>query len=359
MKKIPLSSLHESLGAKMVEFAGFWMPVQYSGVIDEHKAVRTSAGIFDVSHMGEFIVRGRNAFNYLQGLISNDLRKIPPFKAQYNILMNENGGAVDDIIIYKLSDDDFFVCVNAANIEKDFNWLKVHKPSEVELTDLSDAFALFAVQGRNSPHIISKLFPGIPDKLKIFAFTKINYNNREIIIARTGYTGEDGFEIFHPKELAEELWNKIMQAGKEFNLKPCGLGARDTLRLEMGYPLYGHELKDDITPLEAGLERFVSFDKEDFLGRKILEEQKRTGLKRIRAGIILDEGIPRDGYRVIKNGREIGYITSGTFSPTLEKGIGLSLIEPAENRIENSIEVEVRGRKKSGRIAKVPFVKYG
>lgn len=357
MKKIPLSFLHESLGAKMVEFAGFWMPVQYSGVIEEHFAVRNNAGIFDVSHMGEFIVRGRGAINYLQGLISNDLKKIPAFKAQYNILMNEQGGAVDDIIIYKISDEEFFICVNAANIEKDFNWFKIHKPPDIELTDISNSTGLFAIQGKNSSHIISKLFPEIPEKLKIFSFTKSSFKNKEIIIARTGYTGEDGFEIFHPVEISEQLWKEITDAGKEFNLKPCGLGARDTLRLEAGYPLYGHELRDDITPLEAGLERFVSFEKGEFLGRKVLEEQKRAGLKRIRAGIIMNEGIPREGYKVFKNDREIGFVTSGTFSPVLQKGIALTLIEPGENRAGNEVEVEVRGKRKSAKITSVPFIK--
>lgn len=357
MKKIPLSSLHESMGAKMVEFAGWWMPVQYSGVIEEHRAVRTSAGLFDVSHMGEFVVRGKKALEFLQGIISNDLKKIPPYKAQYNILMNENGGAVDDIIIYKISDEDFYICVNAANIEKDFNWLKSHKPADIILENLSEQTALFALQGRNSPGIISKILSGIPDKLKIFSFTKNNFNNREIIIARTGYTGEDGFEIFHPAEVAGDLWKKIMDAGRDFNLKPCGLGARDTLRLEMGYPLYGHELRDDITPLEAGLEKFVSIEKGNFLGREVLLEQKKNGLKRIRAGIVLDEGIPRDGYKIFRGEKEIGYVTSGTFSPSLQKGIGLALIEPGENTTGNKIEVEIRGKRKPGRVTALPFIK--
>ncbi len=356
MKKLPLSALHESLGAKMVEFSGWWMPVQYTGVIDEHMTVRTSAGLFDVSHMGEFIVSGKNAMDYLQRIISNDLRRISPFKAQYNILMNERGGAVDDIIVYKFSDEDFFICVNAANIEKDFNWFKAHKPPDVELRNVSESTALFALQGRNSPFILSKIFPTIPDKLKIFSFASINYKDREVVIARTGYTGEDGFEIFHPVELAEELWNKIIQAGKEFNLKPCGLGARDTLRLEMGYPLYGHELRDDITPLEAGLERFVHLEKEDFLGKRVLEEQKRKGIRRIRAGIIMEDGIPRDGYKIFKNDREIGYVTSGTFSPSLKKGIALALIVPEENTPGNKIEVEIRGQRRAGRITKIPFL---
>jgi aminomethyltransferase len=357
MRKIPLSKLHESLGARMVEFAGWWMPVQYSAVIEEHNSVRTSAGIFDVSHMGEFLLKGRDALKFLQGLISNDLRKIPAFKAQYNILMNENGGAVDDIIIYKFSDEEFFICVNAGNIEKDFNWFKLHKPGNVELTDLSEATALFAVQGKNSPYIIAKLFPGVPEGLKVFSFAKTTFNSKEIVIARTGYTGEDGFEIFHPVELAEELWNRIISAGKEFNLKPCGLGARDTLRLEAGYPLYGHELKDDITPLEAGLERFVSFEKGEFLGKRVLEEQKKNGLKRIRAGIVMDEGIPRDGYRIFKSERQIGYVTSGTFSPTLRKGIALALIEPQENTPGNRVEVEIRDKRKSAAVTTVPFIK--
>ncbi len=356
MKKLPLSALHESLGAKMVEFAGWWMPMQYTGVIDEHMAVRTSAGLFDVSHMGEFIVSGKNALNYLQGIISNDLQKIPPFKAQYNILMNEMGGAVDDIIIYKFSGEEFLICVNATNIEKDFNWLKAHKPTDVELRDVSDSTALFALQGKNSPFILSKIFPNISDKLKIFSFARISYKDKEVIIARTGYTGEDGFEVFHPKEVAEELWNQITFAGREFNLKPCGLGARDTLRLEMGYPLYGHELRDDITPIEAGLERFVHLEKGNFLGKRVLEEQKRNGVSRIRAGIIMEDGIPRDGYKVLKNGREIGCVTSGTFSPSLRKGIALSLIVPGENTPGNRIEIEIRGRTRAGRIAQVPFL---
>lgn len=356
MKKIPLSSLHESLGAKMVEFAGFWMPVQYSSIVDEHMAVRRFAGIFDVSHMGEFSLKGKGSLDFLQSIISNDLNKIPQGKAQYNILMNENGGAVDDIIIYKNSDEDFFICANAVNIEKDYNWLEKHKPKGIEMKNVSEETGLFAVHGKNAILILSKLFPGI-DKMRAFSFQKEYFNNKEIIVARTGYTGEDGFEIFHHVSESEKLWIKIIEEGREFNLKPCGLGARDTLRLEAGYPLYGHELRDDITPIEAGLERFVSFEKGIFIGKRVLEEQVKNGLKRIRAGIVMDEGIPRDGYKVFKNNRAIGYVTSGTFSPILQKGIALALIEPGENIVGNEIEIEVRGKRKQGKITALPFTK--
>lgn len=357
MKKLPLNSVHEALGARMVEFAGFWMPVQYSSILEEHKAVRSSVGLFDVSHMGEFRVLGKGAQDFLQKLISNDLKKIKPGKAQYNILMNEQGGAVDDIIIYKFSEEEFFICVNAANIEKDYGWFMKFKPEGVELKDLSNELGLFALQGRNAKDVLSRIFPSIKDELKRFSFGNRTYNNQEVLIARTGYTGEDGFEVFHPVGISESLWFSIIDAGKDFDIRPCGLGARDTLRLEAGLPLYGHELKDDISPLEAGLERFVDLEKGDFLGRMVLEEQKKNGVKRIRAGVVLDEGIPRDGYKIYRKGKQIGYITSGTFSPMLEKGIALALIEPAENVIGNEIEVEVRGKVRAGKIAQVPFIK--
>jgi len=357
MKKTPLSQIHESLGAKMVEFAGWWMPVQYTGIVDEHMAVRNCAGLFDVSHMGMFTVKGETAIGFLQGIISNDLGKIQPFKAQYSVLMNENGGAVDDIIVYKISDKELLICVNASNIEKDFNWMNKHKPASVDLMDISASTAIIALQGKNSSLILSKIFSGTPARLKVFSFTKTDFEGKEIIVARTGYTGEDGFEIFLPAILAEKLWNRIMDAGREFNLKPCGLGARDTLRLEMGYPLYGHELTDEITPIEAGLERFVSFQKGKFLGRDVLLKQKQNGLSRIRTGILMDDGIPRQGYKIFSKGEITGILTSGTFSPILQKGIGLALIALQDNVLGNSVQVEIRGRMKPGLISKVPFIK--
>ena len=356
MKKTPLHASHRRAGAKMVEFVGWDMPVQYQGVIQEHLAVRSRAGLFDVSHMGEIEIRGAGALDLCQRLGANDAGRMKPFQAQYNLLLNENGGIVDDVIVYRLAEDIFFVCVNAANTEKDFRWIESRASGAVEVEDVSAKYAQLAVQGPRAPKIVASLTALDLSSVKSFHFAYADVAAVRCLVARTGYTGEDGFELYCDADKAVTLWDAILEAGAAEGLCPVGLGARDTLRLEKAYPLYGHELDDATSPLEAGLNWVVKFSKTEFIGRDVLLRQKEKSVERKLIGLELTApGIARSGYPLSKGRRSIGRVTSGTKSPTLGKSIALGYVETAEAAIGNLIDVEIRGRPVAAKIVSIPF----
>lgn len=355
MKKTALNSIHKELGAKMVEFAGWEMPVQYEGVRQEHLAVRKSAGLFDVSHMGEIEVRGKDAINFCQWVTTNDVKKVADFQAQYTLLCNDQGGVVDDVIIYKFSGEHFLFCVNASNTDKDFAWIKKEEHNfDIEVLDKSPQYSQMAIQGPDSITILSAVLGETIKNIKKFRFELISCNESEIIAARTGYTGEEGFEIFLPWEAAPSLWTKLMEAGKEFNIKPCGLAARDTLRIEMGYSLYGHEIDEDINPIEAGLSRYIKLDNDDFIGKQALVKSLQSGLSRKLVGFELTErGIPRQGYGIFKNETFLGNVTSGTLSPSLEKSVGLGYLSSEVD--DDKIQIQIRDTLRDAKIVNIPF----
>jgi aminomethyltransferase len=334
------------------------MPVSYSGVLKEHEAVRTKMGLFDVSHMGEIRVDGPEALAYLQWITSNDLNLLQDRQAQYNLLMNPEGGVVDDIIIHRLGPQSYFICVNASNTDKDFEWLsKNQKNFKVKVENRSLKFSQIALQGPLSSSLMKSVFPSIDvSDLKYFHFVEGRQDGWDVLIARTGYTGEDGFEIYCYNKDAVALWSVLLEKGRPMGLVPCGLGCRDTLRLEMAYPLYGHELTDEITPLEANLGWVVKLTKGDFLGRSVLLRQKEEGLKRKRIGFILiDEGIARADYPIVSNGEKIGWVSSGTYSPSLDKSIGCGYVPVSFTPVGAKLEIEIRGKKKRAEVVATPF----
>ncbi len=356
LKRTPLFSRHTSLGAKFVEFAGWWMPVSYSGVIEEHLAVRNSCGLFDVSHMGEIAVEGERALEAVQLVATNDASSLQEGGAQYTFLCYPHGGVVDDCVLYRLGPERFLFCVNASNTKKAYEWIKEKVSSMASVKDVSDSYAQLALQGPSSPAVLAEVFGFDPAGIKRYHFVLRNFEGSEAIVSRTGYTGEDGFEIYIDPTVAPKLWDAVMEAGRAFDILPAGLGARDTLRIEMGYPLYGHELDEDTTPVEAGLERFVSFDKGDFIGKEALEEQKKGGVARRLTGFFMkDRGIPRPGYRIFHNGSVVGSVTSGTFSPSLRQAIGMGYIEPALCSAGTEIDIMIRNRTASAVVHKPPF----
>jgi aminomethyltransferase len=340
----------------MVEFAGWEMPVQYRGVIDEHVAVRTRAGLFDVSHMGEIEIRGPGALELCQKISANDVSRIKLQQAQYNLLMNAQGGVVDDVIFYKIEPDYFLICVNASNSDKDFAWIQKHAEGNVALENASSRYAQLALQGPLAEKILQPLTSLRLDEIKPFFFACGDISSIRCLVARTGYTGEDGFELYCESAGAERLWNALLESGEPAGLEPAGLGARDTLRLEKAYPLYGHELDDTTTPLEAGLEWVTKLAKGPFVGREVLLKQKEEGIRRKLVGLeLLEPGIARSEYVLFKNGRSIGRVTSGTKSPTLGKAIALAYVAIEEAALDNTIEVEIRGRKARAKIVPLPF----
>jgi len=340
----------------MVEFAGWEMPVQYGGVIDEHLAVRSCAGLFDVSHMGEIEVRGAGALELCQRLTANDLSRMKLFQAQYNLLLNEQGGVIDDVIFYRLQPEIFFICVNASNAEKDFDWITCQAAGRVDVENVSAKYAQLALQGPLAASILQPLAAHDLKALKSFSFTFTDVASIRCLVARTGYTGEDGFELYCDSGDAEQLWGALLDAGASTALVPVGLGARDTLRLEKAYPLYGHELDDSTTPLEADLEWVIKFSKPVFMGREILLRQKEAGVTRRLVGLeLLEPGIARSEYGLFKNGKSIGRVTSGTKSPSLGKSIALGYVASEQAVIDNVIEVEIRARKVPARIVSLPF----
>jgi glycine cleavage system T protein (aminomethyltransferase) len=356
MNRTPLYTAHRRAGAKMVEFAGWEMPVQYTGVIEEHQAVRRHAGLFDVSHMGEIEVRGEGALDLCQRVSANDVARMSAFQAQYNLLLNERGGVVDDVIFYRLEPSVFFICVNAANSDKDYHWIREHAGANVEVENVGARYAQLALQGPLAAKMLQPLTALNLDEIEPFHFAFADVATIRCLVARTGYTGEDGFELYCDGANAERLWSTLLEAGSPEGLVPVGLGARDTLRLEKAYPLYGHELDDSTTPLEAGLTWVTKFSKPSFIGREALLRQKEAGIARRLVGLeLLDPGIARSGYELFKDGRSIGRVTSGTKSPSLGKSIALGYVASEESRIGNVVEVEIRGRRVQSKLVSIPF----
>ncbi|MET3574779.1 glycine cleavage system aminomethyltransferase GcvT [Bhargavaea ullalensis] len=358
--RTPLFDLYSANGAKTIDFGGWDLPVQFSGIKAEHEAVRTRAGLFDVSHMGEVIVEGPDSTKFLQKLVTNDVSKLTEGRAQYTVMCNEKGGTVDDLLIYKMSGDKYFVVVNAANTEKDVNWMNEHAEGDVTITDVSPDYALLALQGPNAERILSKLTDEPLAEIKFFRFKEgVDIAGKKALVSRTGYTGEDGFEIYASPDSARALWKDLLQAGESDGLVPAGLGARDTLRFEAGLPLYGQELSDDISPLEAGLGFVVKLGKEeDFIGKSALAAQKEEGIPRKLVGLeMIDKGIPRTGYAVYHGEEKVGEVTTGTQSPTLGKNIGNALIKSEFANPGEEVEVEVRKRRLKAKIVETPFYK--
>ncbi len=350
--------IHLQLGARIVEFAGWEMPVQYEGQREEHLAVRRAAGLFDVSHMGEIAIGGKEAALFCQRITTNDINGVKDFQAQYTLLCNHRGGVVDDVILYKLSDENYLFCVNASNTAKDYEWITgANENYDIEIEDESSKYSQIALQGPRSEEILSGCLSSDMSPLKRFCLLLFTWNGMEMLIARTGYTGEDGFEIFLPWDRGPELWNGLTESGQAHGVKPCGLGARDTLRVEMGYSLYGHEINDDINPFEAGLGRYVKMDSGDFIGRDALSKVLAGGVKRRIYGFeMIDRGIPREGYGVFKNGARIGSVTSGTLSPSLEKSIGMGYLT-SDVAPGDRIQIEIRSTFREAQVVNIPFYK--
>lgn len=357
-RRTPLNEAHRKLGARMVDFVGWDMPVQYSSIIGEHEAVRTAVGLFDVSHMGEVEFRGPGALEAANRLISNDLSKCADGQAVYAGLLNEQGTFVDDVVAYRFSPERIFICVNSSNREKDFAWMS-ERAQGVKPVDRSDEFAQIAVQGPKAPGLVQRLTKAELSKVGTYRFTEGEVAGVKCIISRTGYTGEDGFELYCAPNDAEKLWNALMQEGQADGVKPCGLGARDSLRTEMKYALYGNDIDDAHTALEAGLGWIVKLDKPGgFIGKEALEKQKAAGVKRKLVGFELTgRGIPRHGYPILKNGQRVGEVTSGTMGPSVKKPIGIGYV-PTELAAEGStFEVEIRGQPVPAQVVKTPFWK--
>lgn len=361
MKVTPFTQKHIALGAKMAEFAGYNMPISYSGINDEHATVRRAAGIFDVSHMGEFILKGDQALDLIQRVTSNDASKLTAGKAQYSCLPNEEGGIIDDLLVYCIEPNKvYMLVVNASNIEKDWNWIVKHNNGKAELHNISEKTGLLAVQGPNATKILQPLTDMDIMNLAYYTFTKGKFAGVDnVMVSATGYTGAGGVEIyFEDKEgNADKIWDAIMAAGTPQGLKPVGLGARDTLRLEMGFCLYGNDIDDTTSPLEAGLGWITKFTK-DFTARPILEKQKAAGLTRKLVGFVMsDKGIPRHGYEIKDaDGNKIGYVTSGTQSPTLQTAIGMGFVSTAYAALDSEIYIAVRDKLLKAKVTKFPFV---
>ncbi len=340
----------------MVEFAGWEMPVQYRGVIEEHLAVRGRAGLFDVSHMGEVEVRGPQALDFCQRITANDVSRLKSGQAQYSLLLNKNGGIVDDVVVYRLEADHFFICVNASNTEKDFQWIKGNSEDGAEVENSSSRYVQLALQGPLAEKILQRLTQLHLKEMRPFHFSFGEVSSIRCMVSRTGYTGEDGFELYCDSDQGESLWDRLMDGGSDLGLQPVGLGARDTLRLERALPLYGHELDDTTTPLEAGLEWVTKFSKASFLGREALLRQKQEGINRRLVGLeLIEPGIARSHYPIFKQGQPIGAVTSGTKSPTLGRSVALGYVLREQSEVGNNVEVEIRGRKVEGRIVSLPF----
>lgn len=359
-KKTPLYDMHVKYGGKIVEFGGWLLPVQYSGIKEEHQAVRTKAGLFDVSHMGEFFVKGAQALDFVQKIITNDAAKLVDGQVLYTPMCYSDGGTVDDLLVYRFNQEKFLLVVNAANIEKDWQWVNEHKNVfQVELQNASDTIGQLAIQGPLASKILKTLTDAPLDKLVYYHFfPKASVAGKEVILSRTGYTGEDGFEIYCHAADTPMLWEKLMAAGADDGILPTGLGCRDTLRFEACFPLYGHELTATTSPLEAGIGFFVKLDKPAFIGHDALQQQKADGLRRKTVGIeMLGRGVARAGYPIYDGDRQIGSVTTGSYAPTLNKNLALGLIEADAATIGKEIAIEIRGKKIAAKIIKKPFYK--
>lgn len=358
MKITAFNQIHKDLGAKMVPYAGFEMPVQYSGVNHEHMVVREGIGVFDVSHMGQFFAKGPEVEQLLQFMGTNDASKVKVGQAQYTCMPNEKGGIVDDLIIYKISEEEWMLVVNAANIEKDWNWINQNNKWKVELENRSDATSLLAIQGPKAIEAMQALTSVNLSEISFYHFVMAEFAGvQNVIISATGYTGSGGFEIYFPNENATEIWTKVMEAGAAFGIEPCGLAARDTLRLEKGYCLYGNDINDETSPLEAGLGWITKFDK-DFMAKDILEKQKTEGVTRKLVGFkMVEKGIPRHGYKIVDEYENtLGEVTSGTQSPMLKEGIGMGYVAVDFAKIGTHIRIQIRDKNILAEVVKLPFV---
>jgi aminomethyltransferase len=360
MKNTALTHIHEALGAKLVEFAGYSMPVQYEGVNAEHETVRKSVGVFDVSHMGEFLISGDKALQLIQKVTSNDAEKLQIGDAQYSCFPNEDGGIVDDLICYRLKEKTYMLVVNASNIEKDWNWIsKYNKEIGAEMQDLSEGYSLLAIQGPKAVEAMQSLTSENLEAIKFYTFKVNDFAGIDnVIISATGYTGSGGFEIYCKNEEVEQIWNKVFEAGADYGIKPIGLAARDTLRLEMGYCLYGNDINDTTSPIEAGLGWITKFSK-CFVNDDYLKKQKEEGVaKKLVAFELTDRGIPRHDYDIVDvDGNKIGVVTSGTMSPSLKKGIGMGYVPKAFSKKGTEIFIQVRKKQLAATVVKLPFYK--
>lgn len=359
-KQTPLYETHLRYGGKIVEFGGWLLPVQYSGIIAEHRAVRERAGLFDVSHMGEVLVKGPDALAYLQRVVTNDVARLTNTQVQYTPMCYCDGGTVDDLLIYRYGPEEYMLVINAANIDKDYEWLRQNADGfNVHVDNISAETAEVALQGPLAQTILEKITTAPLTQIGYYWFMPaVEVAGKQVMVSRTGYTGEDGFEIYCRKEDAAELWEALMVAGEPYGLLPAGLGCRDTLRFEACLPLYGHELSQQISPLEAGIGRFVKLDKGDFNGRDALAQQKERGLKRKLAGFVLtDRGVARAEYPVLANGRCIGKVTSGSFAPSLDKNLGLALVETEFTGVGQKFDIEIRGKNVAAEVIARPFYK--
>ncbi len=359
MKNTALTQTHTSLGAKMVPFAGYNMPVSYSGLNDEHATVRNGVGVFDVSHMGEFILKGDNALNLIQKVTSNDASGLIDGKAQYSCLPNNDGGIVDDLIVYRIDEKTYMLVVNASNIEKDWNWIKQNDAWNVDMKNISENTSLLAIQGPKAMDTLQKLTDVKLADIPYYSFVKGKFDGVDnVVISNTGYTGAGGFEIYFENQHAEKIWNAIFEAGKEFGIKPIGLGARDTLRLEMGFCLYGNDIDDTTSPIEAGLGWITKFTK-DFTNRAAIEKQKTDGVTKKLVGFeMIDRGIPRHDYEIADaSGKIIGKVTSGTQSPTLNKAIGMGYVTKELAKPDTEIYIMIRDKAIKAKVSKIPFLK--
>lgn len=355
-KHTPLYDLHRALGARMVEFGGWDMPVQYQGILAEHRAVRTQAGLFDLSHMGEIEISGARALEVCQELLVTDVARVHIGQAQYSVLCNEQGGCIDDVVVYRTAEECYLLCVNAANIDKDWQWLNEQNRQRATLGNLSDEYALIAVQGPCAAEIVQSVTAQDLSQLRRYRAMTGEVAGRRALIARTGYTGEDGFELFVAADDAKTVWSACFDAGQPLGLVPVGLGARDTLRLEAGMLLYGNDLDTETSPLEAGLQRLVHFGKDHFFGREGLLRQQALGLKKQLIGLQMETtGIPRHGYALWHDGEAVGVVTSGTQSPTLGVGIALGYVPPVLATLATEFEVEIRARRVPARVVALPF----
>jgi aminomethyltransferase len=371
LKRTPLFTAHQKLGGKLVEFGGWEMPVQYTSITDEHLAVRQAAGIFDISHMGEVTVSGSGAVAFLNSVLTNDIRKLAPGEGQYTLMGNERGGVIDDLYAYQLSDEVFFLVINASRIEPDAAWLQAQAAkfsSELKLTDASHNYAAVAVQGPRVREFIETCIPGESSsamrvgrvtELKKNEIAGFHFEHGSMLVSRTGYTGEDGFEIVGSDEAIRHVWDALLAAGQPFGIKPCGLGARDTLRTEVCYPLYGHELDEQTTPIEAGLGFFVALDKGEFNGRTVLAEQKSNGTKKklIAFKMVGKSAPPRPQYPIWGGGANAGIVTSGTQSPSLGIGIGMGYVPAELAKPDTRIEIEIRGKRFAAVVVAKPIYK--
>lgn len=359
MKKTTFNNIHKKLSAKLVEFAGYEMPIQYSSIIAEHKAVRNSVGVFDVSHMGEIFIKGDKALDFVQHITINDASKLFPGRVQYSAMCYPDGGIIDDLLVYKLSDKEFLLVINASNIDKDVSWMKENNKFGISIDNRSDEFSLLAVQGPNSEQVLKKLIKNMPE-LEYYHFTKEIIAGIQMIISRTGYTGELGYELYFTGDVsqAEKVWEEVFKAGKEFDIKPVGLAARDSLRLEMGYCLYGNDIDQTTNPIEAGLGWITKTEKGNFIGKdSILKIKQEVSNRKLVAMISDEKTFPRKGYEITAKGKKVGVITSGTVSPVLEKPIALGYVDKPLNAAGSEVAFKIRDKEFPAVVTKLPFVK--